>query len=91
MNKAGLFGGGWEDYLDALNEAFDRHVAENMPPHPFGASVDAIMTGYPDDASGSLLFDSLEHAPTFPMRHMLLVEWAAIFPVCREPWLSRLR
>jgi hypothetical protein len=49
MNKAGLFGGGWEDYLDALNEAFDRHVAENMPPHPLGASVDAIMTGYPDD------------------------------------------
>jgi hypothetical protein len=48
MNKAGLFGGGWEDYLDALNEAFDRHVAENMPPHPFGASVDAIMTGYAD-------------------------------------------
>ena len=50
MNKAGLFGGGWEDYLDALNEAFDRHVAENAPPHPFGASVDAIMTGYPDEA-----------------------------------------
>jgi len=51
MNKAGLFGGGWEDYLDALNDAFDRHVAETMPPHPFGASVDAIMTGYPDGAS----------------------------------------
>lgn len=54
MNKAGLFGGGWEDYLDALNDAFDRHVAENAPPHPFGASVDAIMTGYadgPDEAS----------------------------------------
>jgi len=66
MNKAGLFGGGWEDYLDALNEAFDRHVAENMPPHPFGASVDAIMTGYPDDAGGSLLFGSLEHAADFP-------------------------
>jgi len=47
--KAGLFGGRWEDYLDALNDAFDRHVAENMPPHPFGASVDAIMTGYADD------------------------------------------
>lgn len=46
--KAGLFGGGWEEYLDGLNEAFDRHVAENAPPHPFGASVDAIMTGYPD-------------------------------------------
>lgn len=54
MNKAGLFGGGWEDYLDALNEAFDRHVAENMPPHPFGASVDAIMTGYPDDVPPDL-------------------------------------
>ncbi len=51
--KAGLFGGGWEDYLDALSEAFDRHAAENAPPHPFGASVDAILTGYPDDA-GSL-------------------------------------
>jgi hypothetical protein len=34
-----------------LNEAFDRHVAENMPPHPFGASVDAIVTGYADDGS----------------------------------------
>jgi hypothetical protein len=53
MNKAGLFGGGWEDYLHALNEAFDRYVAENMPPHPFGASVDAIMTGYADDAGNS--------------------------------------
>lgn len=51
MNKAGLFGGGWEDYLNALNDAFDRHVAENVPPHPFGASVDAIMTGYPDGAT----------------------------------------
>ena len=51
--KAGLFGGGWKDYLDTLNDAFDRHVAENAPPHPFGASVDAIMTGYPDDAGVS--------------------------------------
>ena len=50
MDRAGLFGGGWQDYFDALNEAFDRHVAENMPPHPFGASIDAIMTGYADDA-----------------------------------------
>jgi hypothetical protein len=46
--KAGLFGGGWEDYLDALNDAFDRHVAMNAPPHPFGASVEAILSGYPD-------------------------------------------
>jgi hypothetical protein len=53
--KAGLFGGGWEDYLDALNEAFDRHVAGNAPPHPFGASIDAILTGYPDDAPDSMI------------------------------------
>lgn len=58
MNKAGLFGGGWEDYLDALNEAFDRHVAENAPPHPFGASVDAIMTGYRDDGDASPMLPS---------------------------------
>jgi len=53
--KAGLFGGGWQDHFDALDEAFDRHAAENMPPHPFGASVDAILTGYPDDASDSTI------------------------------------
>jgi len=62
MNKAGLFGGGWRDHFDALNEAFDRHVAENMPPHPFGASVDAILTGYPDDVGSALPPNSLEHA-----------------------------
>ena len=43
---------GWEDYLDELNDAFDRHAAENAPPHPFGASVDAIMTDYPDASQG---------------------------------------
>lgn len=52
MDRAGLFGGGWEDYLGTFNDAFDRHVAENWPPHPFGASVDAILTGYPDAPRG---------------------------------------
>lgn len=36
-----------------MNDAFDRHADENAPPHPFGASVDANMTGMTDGANAT--------------------------------------